>query len=307
MNRSLEALAIFTICLGGILAAVRISSKDQAVPSRNMAERPASPAIPAKGTSSASETPAIEAWTEEAPSLIAYENGCGLDRAENRVYSAFPPLVTPAGFVRSVIRSQPLPIYVLPDESAESESLATGYDAAYDEAMDLASSPDEVNYVQEATDYAAAELAAASEGEQHGTFSDLGSETPENRYSGWYALRTQWNSLVNWTGEQSTHLDFAYLAPARRALEVRWSTSTLSAMLSNSKVRSQVRRDLLLKLFRKRAESTNSTRITWDDYLSFADRQLGQASETKGEVIRTSRLFPRTPKKAESDSVWSTR
>ncbi|WP_425615055.1 hypothetical protein NA78x_004944 [Anatilimnocola sp. NA78] len=312
MNRSLEALAIFAICLGGILAAVRISSKDQSVPGRNMAERPATPAVPAKGSSSASEQPAVEGCVENgehAPadnSALAYEQGCGLDRAEGRVYSAFPPLVSPEAFVRSVIRSQPLPVHVLP-EATEVETVATGYDTAYDAAMQLTTDSAEFSYEEMAAEYAAAELAAAEQSEQRGTFSDLGSETPENRYAAWYAVRTQWHSLMTWSGSQTAHADFAYLAPARRALEVRWSNSTLSAMMSNPKVRSQARRDLLLKLFRHRAEVTNDGRITWDDYLGFADRQLAQASEGKSETIKTSRLFPRPPKKLEQDTIWSTR
>ncbi|QDU30062.1 hypothetical protein ETAA8_51810 [Anatilimnocola aggregata] len=277
MNRSLEALAIFTICLGGILAAVRISSKDQVALSRNMAEEKNVPAVPAKASSSATEQSEEEGWqfANSAPSgCLAFEHGCGLDRGEGRVYSAFPPLVSPAAFVRSAIRSAPLPVFVLPDESAQLEASATGYDAAYDAAVLGYQKTDTFSYDEMAAEYAAAELAAAGVDDKQGSFSSDFQSAGD--FAAWQSLHSRWQALSNWSSSQVAHYDFAYLAPARRAFEMRWSMSLLPKMLNSPKVRSEARRQLLL---RQRAGSAASDCITWDDYLAFADRRLADRHE----------------------------
>jgi hypothetical protein len=252
MNRSLEALAIFTICLGGILAVVRISTKDQAGASRKMAERPAVPAASEQGSRSAGELPSAApvaaklAASEPGDSVFSFAQGCGLDRSTGDVYSAFPPVISHAEVVQRVIRSQPLPIYVLPDAGEEKVLLDT----------------------EAAREYAAAELAAA---ELPAAEVIEGNTDERNAYAPWHSLAGRWREATSSLGQGAQHYHDCYLAPAQRALESRWSNSAFPRLLEHPRAKAEARRQLLQH---QRAAAERAGRVTWDDYLAFADRRL---------------------------------
>ncbi len=253
MNRSLEALAILTICLGGILAVVRISSQDQA-PARNIAKGSQSPAAPAATSGSAADsrlpTETI-AWT--------YERGCGLDRSAGLVYPQYSPLLSPGEIARRAIRSAPLPMFVLPDPSefAGYEQSLTHYDATYDAAV-FGENPqsEELSYEQIEQEYAAAELAAAQQ--------PVGT---------WLTIVDPFQTLWSRLSEQAKTAQQAYAAPAWRAIEARWSQSSLPKLLLQPRAKAQSRPRLWP---RQPAQGQAVSRITWDDYLAFAERNLSR-------------------------------
>jgi hypothetical protein len=287
MNRSLEALAIFTICLGGILAVVRISTKDQAGASRKMAERPAVPAASEQGSRSAGELPSAApvaaklAASEPGDSVFSFAQGCGLDRSTGDVYSAFPPVISHAEVVQRVIRSQPLPIYVLPDaESADvlanatedtAEDAATSerteYDAAYDEALFHVGEEAVLLDSETAREYAAAELAAAGVVPAE----IMPEQTTADVYAPWQLLSGRWDAAQASLSHGFEHYHDCYLAPARRALENRWSSSEWPRLLEHPRAKAEARRQLLQH---QRAAAERAGRVSWDDYVAFADRHL---------------------------------
>lgn len=288
MNRSLEALAIFVICLGGILAVVRFSTSEQTAASRNVADRAVSPAAPVQGSSSAAEQRMVEPAepsSDDEPVTFDYAQGCGLDRDAGHVYPPQTPLLSQREIALRAIRSEPWPLLVLTDPAGAAEEIATGYDPDYDAAMASGDETDEMTkevsrrYTE--AEYAAAELAAAREAATDNT---------------WHVLTGQLASLRSWSREVARSLDAAYSQPTWRAIETRWSESNLPALFTYPRAKSEARRQLLL---RQRAAAGNggpaTGQITWDDYLSFAERHLQPPAE---QAVRErkepkSRLFPR--------------
>lgn len=276
MNRSLEALAIFVICLGGTLAVVRYSSSGPAAAGRNVADRQV-PAMPAPSSSSAADKrpeagEALAALESPVPAPPAeqpdYAHGCGLDRAAGCVYSPQGPLLSPRQIALQAIRSEPIPLVVLPDPASD-EELATGYDPAYDDAMDPVASEDELSREQIEAEYSAAELSAAVAGSN---------------------LRA--GAVLHSLHQQLLHLKSAYADPAARAVESKWSVSRWPLLLQYPRAR----REAQQQLHRQRADA-NRQQVSWDDYLSFAERYLNQPEETvqtaQERKAPKSKLFPR--------------
>jgi hypothetical protein len=291
MNRSLEALAIFAICLAGILAVVRFSTQDGATGPGSVANRGKSPAVPATGSSSAADQreasqPDDLSPVEPATNVLAHEQGCGLDRNEGKVYPPQSPLLSPREVAQRAIRSAPWRMVVLPE--AESEELATGYDEEYDAAMadalfsttegiDL--SQGDLDRQQIEADYAAAELAAAGEA--------TGSNPQSTAFvQGLLALRD--SSLARLQQWKTTYAD-----PSVRAIENKWSVSRWPLLLQYPRAKQEARQ---LLLHRQRAESRRMP-ISWDDYLSFAERHLTHPAESiqtaQERKVPKSKLFPR--------------
>jgi hypothetical protein len=258
MNRSLEALAIFAICLGGMLAVVRFSAQDRSVESRNVAEG-TSKAIPPKTSGTTAEPPPSDECQ------LAYDAGCGFDRHENLAYAPNRPLLSPRQVAQLAILSPPIPLLVLP---AEPEQL-TGYDAAYDAAMFPAEASEaELSRAQIEAEYAAAELAAAKAGAGVGTFSEseLIAASPV-----WNLLSNSLNQFRADCAAKTTHLQQSYVAPFSRAIVNRWSQSELPRMMRQPRAKAESRDNLL---HRQRAGTESNDRISWDDYLTFSSRVL---------------------------------
>jgi hypothetical protein len=264
MNRSLEALAILVMCLVGILAAVRISTKDQASASRATDSEPAGEPekmAPAKSSSSAVEA-AVEASREcLAWQSLDYEGGCGLDRSTGQVYRPLTPFLSPSEFAARVIRSEPLSLIVLADVAVSEEP--TGYDSAYDEAMGgqlvTSQTNDAIDYLQVEADYAAAELAAAQ---------------PAGSLAKWATAVVPWAREQFQLAEEAaisnvSHYQRAY-TPLVRAIHVRWTEHVAPKLRLFPRPPATARHNLLL---RQRAER-QQPRVRWDDYLSFAERKL---------------------------------
>lgn len=254
MNRSLEALAIFTICLGGILAVVRCSTSVHSATEPSVAEGTKSG--PAKNSGSAAEQ------SNPANCELAYLEGCGLDRNDGQVYAPLSPLLSPREVAQRAIRSQPIPLVILPD--ADELADRTGYDAAYDTAM-CTELPveEELNYSQLEAEYAAAELAAATEGAATGT--ELTPPSPT-----WDLIAGSFTAVRTNLGNGSHHLQQSYLDPISRGVENRLMQMPLPT-LQYPRAKVEARRHLLL---RERAEAKSRQSITWDDYLAFVGRQL---------------------------------
>lgn len=296
MNRSLEALAIFTVCLAGILATVRFSAQADPTGPRSVAARAKAPALPPQDSGSAADDRENEAPPQEEPApgetgqtkpavqSLAHEQGCGLDRNEARVYAPQLPLLSQREIAERAIRSAPWRIYVLPAPEAAAEELATGYDEEYDAAMAIAlggaAGGNELtarNQIEE--EYAAAELAAARETEEPSAEQKSNGKSLQELNN---AVIQQWQS---WKG--------TYADPVLRALENRWSFSRWPLSSSSPRAKQEARQRLL---HRERAESPGP-RVSWDDYLSFAERHLTppvQPVQTAHEPkVPKSRLFPR--------------
>ena len=289
MNRSLEALAIFSVCLAGILAVVRVSTRTDATGPRNIAGRAKAAAVPAQGSSSAADrreaTPASQIDPVEPPTnTLAHAEGCGLDKSEGKVYPPLSPLLTQRQIAEQAIRSEPWPMYVLPDANTAFDELATGYDEEYDAVMAdmLTVSPDSVERSerhQVEAEYAAAELAAACEATE---------PTAKGEWFVKYLLGLRDSSL-----RQVQDWNTAYADPAFRALDNKWSVSRWPLLFQYPRAK-QEGRQLLLQ--RQRAEA-NSRQVDWDDYLSFAERHLSQPTESsqtaRERKVPMSKLFPR--------------
>ena len=289
MNRSLEALAIFAICLAGILAVVRFSTQADATGQRSVAKGAKAPAVPSQGTSSAADqrkdAQAEDVEPVEPPlNALAHEQGCGLDKNEGKVYSPQTPLLSQREIAERAIRSTPWRLYVLPDADAAADELATGYDEEYDAAMrdmltDSSVSLEQSERQQRETEYAAAELAAA------------GGATESNSQAEWFVKGLL--AIGDSSLQQLQHLTTAYAGPAARAIENKWSISRLPLLLQYPRAKPEARQ---LLLHRQRADAGRS-QVNWDDYLSFTERHLAPPTETVQAVqerkIPRSKLFPR--------------
>lgn len=256
MNRSLEALAIFAICLGGMLAVVRYSAQDRTADGRS--EEAAAPAVPAKTSGTAVEPQtAAESLTPETQQT--YEAGCGLDRDQNLSYSPNRPLLSPREVALRAILSPPIPLMILPVEP----ELATGYDAAYDAAMCPTEISDlELSRAEIEREYAAAELAAAEEIPAN---SELIADSPVSKL-----LRGTVQQFWSGVSAETTHLRRSYVDPASRAIENRWS-SEIQRLFRHPRAKAEAREHLLL---RQRAEAESTGPVSWDDYLAFTERNL---------------------------------
>jgi hypothetical protein len=272
MNRSLEALAIFAVCLAGILAVVRFSTQADTTGPRSVAGRTKAPTIPAQGTSSAADRredvqPDVVDPVEPPLNSLAHEQGCGLDKSEGKVYPPLSPLLTQQQIAERTIRSAPWRMYVLPDADSAADELATGYDEEYDAAMaDMlsgSSTSDELSERQQVeAEYAAAELAAAREATE-----------PK--------LEAQWlvKNLLAMRDSSLQHLQqwlTGYADPALRAFSNKTSISRWPLLFQSPRAKRQARQPLLDG---QRAES-DSRRVSWDDYLSFAERHLSHPVDT---------------------------
>ncbi|WP_254510498.1 hypothetical protein [Anatilimnocola floriformis] len=277
MNRSLEALAIFTICLGGILAVVRFSAQDRGA--HRVAERTQSAAEPAKNSGSAVEQVA-PAKTEMAAAEVTYSDGCGLDRTEGTVYSPCSPLLSPREVALLAIRSEPLPLLILPD--VDEADLQTGYDPAYDTAMgDNPLADEELRQI--AAEYAAAELAAAAEAELEGVFSELLKPSPV-----WSLLNRSVTGTKSQLIDASAWLQRSYVDPFSRGIANRWSSSELPQLMTHPRAKAESRRQLM-----KRQSVQNSQRVGWDDYLDFVDRRLVKKQTSSEGEPQLAREKPR--------------
>lgn len=276
MNRSLEALAIFSICLGGILAAVRISAQQRPV-SGEVAGVKAS--APAKNSGSAVErTPAVVADSTIADCELAYAAGCGFDRNEQFVYSPCTPLLSPREVALLAIRSEPIPLIVLPEES----ETATGYDAAYDAAMETVLAPLEV--VNELTrtaveaEYAAAELATAGESAGPGTFENLHVSELSPSSPTWQLILFGLTNVRSEVTDRAVWLQQSYLQPLARGVENRMSQLPLPRW-PHPRARAEAQQQMLLK---KRAENPAGP-VSWEDYVGFTARNLPVKVEKEPE------------------------
>lgn len=280
MNRSLEALAIFTICLGGILAVVRYSAQDRSA-DRRMAEQaePSQPATPPKNCCSEAEETSPDGCD------ASYAAGCGLDRNEGTVYSPYSPLLSPREVALKAILSEPIPLLILPE--ADEAELQTGYDAAYDAAMThTPPSGEEFSRAELEAEYAAAELAAASIGETAGTFTALTPPSPL-----WSLLTRGVVGAQSQLSDGSAWLQRSYVDPFSRGIANRWSQSNLPRLLTYPRAKYEARQRLLLQ-----KSVQNSPRVGWDDYLSFVERQLAKQPrvEQQPQVARQKNvLWPR--------------
>lgn len=271
MNRSLETLAIFAICLGGMLAVVRFSAQDRPT-SRHVAEGTKSKAVPAKTSGTAAEPPV----TDECQ--LAYDAGCGLDRCENLVYAPNRPLLSPREVALRAILSPSIPLLVLPDAPLQT----TGYDAAYDAAMCPAEAAHvELSRAEIEAEYAAAELAAANEAPPQQ--SELIAASPV-----WNLLSGSLKQVRNDFAAKTTHLQQSYVDPFSRAIENRWSQSEWHRLMRHPRAKTEGREHLLL---RERAEV--SERITWDDYLAFTGRALPVRANESAEPRMAEQKKPR--------------
>jgi hypothetical protein len=277
MNRSLEALAIFAVCLGGILAVVRVSTQDATGP-KSVANRAKAPAVPATGSSSAADgreeiQPDEVAPVEPVTNLLAHEQGCGLDRVEGKVYPPQSPLLSQREIAERAIRSAPWRIYVLTDADALADEVATGYDEEYDAAM-----TGRLTRRQVEADYAAAELAAARETE----LNPKGEAFVKN------LLTIRDSSL-----QQLLRMKTAYAEPAARAVENKWSVSSWPLLVQYPRAKREARQHLR---HQQRTEAGRK-QVSWDDYLSFAERHLTQSQQSlqtaQEQKAPKSKLFPR--------------
>jgi hypothetical protein len=168
-------------------------------------------------------------------------------------------LLSPREVALRAILSPPIPLMILPVES----EVATGYDAAYDEAM----CPTEVleldlSRAEIEREYAAAELAAADPIPEN---SELIADSPICKLlSG--TVQQIWAGV----SAETTHLQRSYVAPASRAIENRWS-SEIQRLFRHPRAKEEAREHLLL---RQRAESESTGPVSWNDYLGFAERKL---------------------------------
>ena len=180
-----------------------------------------------------------------------------MDRNDGQVYAPLSPLLSPLEIALRSIRSQPIPLVILPEEADITNQ--TGYDAAYDIAMgDELPSPDDSNRAVLESEYAAAELAAATDGFEL---------TPPSRtwelISG--SLAAVRADLVN----GSRHLQRSYVEPISRGVENRLLQMPLPT-LTYPRAKSEARKLLLYY----RAETISTQNVTWDDYLGFVGREL---------------------------------
>ena len=273
MNRSLEALAIFTIGLGGILAVVRYSAQDR--PPRRIAEQTQPAAEPAKNSASA-----VELVTPEKNDL-AYAAGCGLDRTAGTVYSPYSPLLSPREVALQAIRSEPIPLVILPEVAVEAEQ-PTGYDAAYDLAMgDPLPVGESIDQKDIEAEYAAAELAAADD--SAGTYSELIQPSPT-----WSLLTRGVTGTKSQFSEASAWLQRSYLDPFSRGIANKWSASELPQLLTYPRAKAESRRQLM-----KRQSVQKSQRVGWDDYLAFVDRRLVKKQTSRDGESQIARQKPR--------------
>lgn len=264
MNRSLEALAIFTICLGGILAVVRCSTTERPAAESGMAEQTNSEAVPARNSGSAAE----QATPPNCE--LAYNEGCGLDRNDGQVYAPLSPLLSPREIALRAIRSQPIRLVILPEPAALSDQ--TGYDVAYDTAMgNELPSPAELTRSQIEAEYAAAEMAAAVERAAAGTFTGVVPPTeltPPSRT--WELISGSLTAVRSNIVNGSHHLQRSYVDPIARGVEnrlLRMPLPTLNHPRTQEGGRAQL-------LYRQRAGVESSQNVTWDDYLGFVGREL---------------------------------
>jgi hypothetical protein len=215
---------------------------------------------------------------------LAYFEGCGLDRNDGQVYSPLSPLLSPREVALRAIRSQLIPMVILP----EAEELAdrTGYDAAYDSAM-CDELPTEVELTRAAleAEYAAAELAAAAE-PYHTT--ELTPPSPTwNLISG--SLSAIGSDLIN----GSRHLQRSYVDPFSRGVENRLQQISLPT-LNYPRAKTEARRHLLLHERAEANQRTKSTQnVTWDDYLAFVGRKLPVESSNEPEPRVARQKSPR--------------
>jgi hypothetical protein len=266
MNRSLEALAIFSICLGGILAVVRCSTVERTVTEPSVAERPVEVA-PAKNAGSAVEQPAVEQFAADFD--LAYSAGCGLDRNNGHVYAPQSPLLSPREVAQRAIRSLPIPLVVLP-EVADELADRTGYDAAFDAAMgDASPETGELSRKQIEAEYAAAELAAAAEGSPTGVFSQEPAPSELTPASPtWDLISGGLSTFRNELLHNSRQLQISF-APIARGIENRLLRMSFPS-LRYPRAKSEAREPLL---HRQQAVHVTSG-VTWGDYLAFVDRAL---------------------------------
>lgn len=258
MNRSLEALAIFAICLGGMLAVVRFSAQVRTAEDR-LGEEAAAPAAPAKTSGTAVE-PQSAAESMASASQLTYDAGCGLDRDLQQTYAPNRPLLSPREVALRAILSPPIPLLILPVET----EVATGYDSAYDEAMCPTEPAEaELSRVEIENEYAAAELAAA---ELNSGNSELIANSPVCEL-----LRGAVGQFWGGLAAETAHLRQSYLDPAARAIENRWSVSQFPNWLRYPRAKAEAREHLL---HRQRAEGAANDLIGWNDYLAFAERKL---------------------------------
>lgn len=299
MNRSLESLAILVICLVGTLAAVRMSTKDAA--ERTVARQPAvTPDKPAPASSSSSSITEPEqtllsygdrlAYQPEV-AIPQYDSACGRDQQTGEVYRPLRPVLTAAEFAARVIRSEPLPLIVLPD-SESLESARTGYDEAYDAAVfgEVVSSS-ELDYEQMEADYAAAELAAAEQAELQPA--SIGS-----------ALLRPAAIVIEITEQSQVCIDLAVANgrrfqqayfPVYRGIYTRWTQQVSPHLRHFPRETSSARKSLLL---RQQAGLDATPALNWNDYLSFAERELASRIEPKP---------PQVAREPETDELWLSR
>lgn len=275
MNRSLESLAILVICLVGTLAAVRISTNDPAA-DHTIARQPAATPktdVPNKSSSSAVEMPPSQGDCfayQPADAAPQYDSACGLDRQTGAVYRPLKPLLSPAEFAARVIRSEPLPIFVLP-EPAPLEAARTGYDQAYDTAV-------------------YGELVAVKE-------LKVESETT--------AALIQPTAIVPWLIDQSQawselavdsvqHYQRSYV-PTYRAMQSHWSQHVAPRLRHFPREAKSARKALLL---RQQADLNGKPALNWNDYQVFAERELASRIEPKPQHVA---------REQDEDELWRAR
>ncbi len=265
MNRSLEALAIFTICLGGILAVVRCSTADRQATESTVAEETKS--APAKNSGSAAEQVAPHDCE------LAYLEGCGLDRNEGLVYSPLSPLLSPREVALRAIRSQPIPLVILPEAAELADR--TGYDKAYDNALsDAPTAEEELSRAELEAEYAAAELAAATEGSNTGVYDSATRNlelTPPSPT--WSLISGSMSAFGSDLLHGTRHVQRSYVEPFSRGIENRLMRMPLPT-LRDPRAKEEVRRHLLLREQAEANQDSRSLSVTWNDYLGFVGRKL---------------------------------
>lgn len=287
MNRSLEALAIFTICLGGILAVVRCSTTERSAAEPGIAERTNSKSAPASNSGSAAEQ------VTPTNGELAYSEGCGLDRNVGQVYAPFSPLLSPREIALRAIRSQPIPLVILPDAANEVAAL-TGYDVVYDQALgnilpSSEESPVDPTRSQLEAEYAAAELAAAAEGAATGTFTVIPPTelTPPSRT--WELISGSVAAVRSDLVNGSRHLQRSYVEPMTRGVENQLQRIPLPT-LNFPRAKTEARQQLL---WQQRAAAEPAQSITWDDYLAFVGRRLPIENSSEPEPRVAQQKSPR--------------
>jgi hypothetical protein len=218
---------------------------------------------------------------------------------------------------------------------SEAEALheTTGYDAAYDVIMFGRIAADDLDYSQIEADYAAAELAAAFDATNEEAFFRT---TPEpftrgvESFAPWVTERL--NSAGRAVADNFNHYQRAY-APILGAAHGRW-TEHLAPQLRLFPRPPKTARKYFLH--RQQASASLEPRVTWQDYLEFADRQLGPSRQVtntqRGSAVRlqdwlsspagllaeaceltekllhgASEQLQRVARQPEDDEIWRTR